>query len=82
MDHSPKPATFSNHESWHRSTPKSLSSFHQDQLLYPYDHAIHGFSINLTPSQLSEIEKHPAHHANNRSPSASCSQPTPLNSLA
>ncbi|KAI8549943.1 hypothetical protein RHMOL_Rhmol06G0064600 [Rhododendron molle] len=42
----------------------SLSSFHQDQLLYPFDHAIHSFSIKLTPSQLSGIEKHPAHRAN------------------
>ncbi|KAJ0085207.1 hypothetical protein Patl1_08922 [Pistacia atlantica] len=30
-------------------------------LLYSYNHAIHGFSARLTPSQLSEVEKSPAH---------------------
>ncbi|XP_058201319.1 subtilisin-like protease SBT3 [Rhododendron vialii] len=63
MDRSQKPETFSTDESWHRSTLTSLSSFHEDQLLYSYDHVIHGFSVRLTPSQLSEIEKHPAHSA-------------------
>lgn len=63
MDRSQKPETFSTDESWHRSTLTSLSSFQEDQLLYSYDRVIHGFSIRLTPSQLSEIEKHPAHRA-------------------
>lgn len=63
MDCSQKPEIFSTDESWHRSTLTSLSSFHEDQLLYSYDHVIHGFSIRLTSSQLSEVEKHPAHLA-------------------
>ncbi|CAL5383750.1 unnamed protein product [Camellia sinensis] len=66
MDRSQKPATFLSHESWHEFTLKSLSSFpadHEDKLLYSYDHVMHGFSARLTPSQLSELEKSPAHRA-------------------
>ncbi|KAF7143914.1 hypothetical protein RHSIM_Rhsim05G0083400 [Rhododendron simsii] len=63
MDRSQKPETFSTDESWHQYTLTSLSSFHEDQLLYSYDHVIHGFSTRFTPSQLSEIEKQPAHRA-------------------
>ncbi|XVF64089.1 hypothetical protein PTKIN_Ptkin09bG0139300 [Pterospermum kingtungense] len=32
-------------------------------LLYSYNHAMHGFSTKLTPSQVSEIEKSPTHIA-------------------
>ncbi|KAK8642546.1 hypothetical protein V6N13_011886 [Hibiscus sabdariffa] len=32
-------------------------------LLYSYNHAMHGFSARLTPSQASEIKKSPAHTA-------------------
>uniref|UniRef100_A0A5B6ZMU9 Putative subtilisin-like protease n=1 Tax=Davidia involucrata TaxID=16924 RepID=A0A5B6ZMU9_DAVIN len=66
MDHSQKPASFSTHESWHRSTLKSLSSFPVDDkelLLYSYSHVMHGFSARLTPSQLAELEENPAHCA-------------------
>ena len=35
----------------------------KELLLYPYNHVMHGFSASLTPSQLSEIEKSPAHLA-------------------
>ncbi|KAA8528516.1 hypothetical protein F0562_035871 [Nyssa sinensis] len=66
MDHSQKPSSFSTHESWHRSTLKSLSSFpagDEEMLLYSYSHAMHGFSARLTPSQLAELEKNPAHRA-------------------
>ncbi|XVF36299.1 hypothetical protein REPUB_Repub19eG0046400 [Reevesia pubescens] len=65
MDHSHKPASFSTHELWHRSTLRSLSNAVDDEemLLYSYNHIIHGFSARLTSSQLSEIEKSPAHLA-------------------
>ncbi|PSS19746.1 Subtilisin-like protease [Actinidia chinensis var. chinensis] len=66
MDGSQKPTSFSTHESWHRSTLKSLSSSpsdSDDKLLYSYNHVMHGFSARLTPSQLSELEKSPAHRA-------------------
>ncbi|XVF39904.1 hypothetical protein PTKIN_Ptkin01aG0070300 [Pterospermum kingtungense] len=65
MDHSHKPASFSTHELWHRSTLRSLSNPVDDEemLLYSYNHIIHGFSARLTSSQLSEIEKSPAHLA-------------------
>ncbi|GFS46626.1 subtilase family protein [Actinidia rufa] len=66
MDGSQKPTSFSTHKSWHRSTLKSLSSFPSngdDKLLCSYNHVMHGFSARLTPSQLSELEKSPAHRA-------------------
>jgi subtilisin family serine protease len=66
LDHSHKPETFLTHESWHRSILNSLLSSTADDnelLLYSYNHVMHGFSARLTPSQLSEIEKSPAHLA-------------------
>ncbi|KAK4539170.1 hypothetical protein RGQ29_031944 [Quercus rubra] len=35
----------------------------KELLLYSYNHVMHGFSASLTPSQLSKIEKSPAHLA-------------------
>ncbi|KAK9946491.1 hypothetical protein M0R45_011955 [Rubus argutus] len=70
MDHSYKPMSFVTHEAWHRSTLTSLMSAsspaEQDEnamLLYSYNHVMHGFSARLTASQLSELEKSPAHVA-------------------
>jgi subtilisin family serine protease len=66
LDHSHKPETFLTHVSWHRSILNSLLSSTADGdelLLYSYNHVMHGFSARLTPSQLSEIEKSPAHLA-------------------
>ncbi|XP_039071289.1 subtilisin-like protease SBT1.5 [Hibiscus syriacus] len=64
MDHSQKPS-FLTHESWHRSTLHSVSESadKQDHLLYSYKNVMHGFSAMLTPSQVSEIKKSPAHVA-------------------
>ncbi|KAM1312807.1 hypothetical protein ACFX2F_016919 [Malus domestica] len=70
MDHSHKPESFLTHEAWHKSTVKSLSSSSpaengdgSEMLLYSYSHVMHGFSARLTPSQLSRLEKSPAHVA-------------------
>ncbi|KAK9270766.1 hypothetical protein L1049_026349 [Liquidambar formosana] len=66
MDYSQKSAAFSTHEAWHRNTLNSLASSptnNKEMLLYSYSHVMHGFSARLTPSQLSELEKSPAHHA-------------------
>ncbi|KAK4838748.1 hypothetical protein QYF36_016132 [Acer negundo] len=65
MDHSQKPASFLTHESWHQSIVNSLLSTadNREMLLYSYNHVMHGFSASLTPSQLSAIEKSPAHLA-------------------
>ncbi|KAF8038679.1 hypothetical protein BT93_B1272 [Corymbia citriodora subsp. variegata] len=66
MDHSQKPASFPTHETWHRATVNSLSpslSDGEDKFLYSYNHVMHGFSARLTPSELAEIEKSPAHRA-------------------
>lgn len=59
LDNSQKPSAFLSHESWHRS----LMSDNKETLLYSYKHITHGFSARLTSSQLSEIEKSPAHVA-------------------
>ncbi|KAI3762955.1 hypothetical protein L1987_53400 [Smallanthus sonchifolius] len=64
MDHSQKPDHFSNHESWHQHTVKSLSSAcpeDKETFLYSYTHVMHGFSAKLTSCQLMELEKSPAH---------------------
>ncbi|GLT58914.1 hypothetical protein SLA2020_317720 [Shorea laevis] len=63
VDYSHKPASFLTHEAWHCSTLRSLSNLVDDEemFLYSYNHVIHGFSARLTPTQLSEIEKSPAH---------------------
>ncbi|KAK6278257.1 hypothetical protein POUND7_018580 [Theobroma cacao] len=65
MDHSRKPSSFLTHESWHRATLRSLSKpvDDKDMLLYSYNHVMHGFSARLTPSQVSELKKSPAHVA-------------------
>ncbi|KAL6317072.1 hypothetical protein AAG906_029824 [Vitis piasezkii] len=69
MDHSYKPDSFSTHESWHLSTLKSVSTSpvnHKEMLLYSYSHVMQGFSARLTPSELSQLEKSPAHRATYR----------------
>ena len=66
LDHTHKPMSFLTHESWHRSILKSLLSSpadYKELLLYSYNHVMHGFSARLTHSQLTEIEKSPAHLA-------------------
>ncbi|KAL6010754.1 hypothetical protein ACLOJK_001196 [Asimina triloba] len=69
MDHSQKPDSFATHESWHRSTLASLSptaepsTSLEDKLIYSYSHVMHGFSARLTPLELAELEKSPAHRA-------------------
>ncbi|KAG9443992.1 hypothetical protein H6P81_015332 [Aristolochia fimbriata] len=61
MDPTHKPSSFSSHEQWHQATLASLSSSSSDKLIYSYTHVLHGFSARLTPSELAEIEKSPAH---------------------
>ncbi|KDP41709.1 hypothetical protein JCGZ_16116 [Jatropha curcas] len=65
MDHSHKPAAFLTDESWHRQILKSLSNpvDKKERFLYSYNHVMHGFSARLTRSQISELEKSPAHLA-------------------
>ncbi|MQM08734.1 hypothetical protein Taro_041589 [Colocasia esculenta] len=69
MDHSQKPDSFPTHESWHRSAVASASGRAQfdgndnDNFLYSYSHAVHGFSARMTSSELSELENSPAHVA-------------------
>ncbi|PWA58882.1 Peptidase S8/S53 domain-containing protein [Artemisia annua] len=65
LNNSHKPSPFPNHESWHRNMVKSLTLVcPKDKdafLVYSYTHATHRFSAKLTPCQLAEVEKWPAH---------------------
>lgn len=64
MDHAKKPESFPTHELWHRATLESLPAYGgSDNLLYSYNHVMHGFSAQLTKSQLSHIETSSAHVA-------------------
>ncbi|KAM4082095.1 hypothetical protein ACJW30_11G143700 [Castanea mollissima] len=67
LTHMHKSLHLTQHESWHWSILKSLSSSPADDeeelLLYSYSHALHGFSARLTPTQLSEIQNSSAHVA-------------------
>lgn len=63
MELSAMPRAFSGHHSWYASivataaaaTSNSISA--TSNLIYVYDHAIHGFSARLTPSQLEQLKK-------------------------
>ncbi|KAJ0969555.1 hypothetical protein J5N97_022432 [Dioscorea zingiberensis] len=56
MDLSAMPKPFSNHQSWYQSTINAATSGFSN-LIYVYDHALHGFTASLTPSQLRELKK-------------------------
>ncbi|KAK1300425.1 Subtilisin-like protease [Acorus calamus] len=62
MDPTHKPAAFATHDSWHRSTLSALPpNVHRPVPLYTYEHIMPGFSARLTLSELSALERHPAH---------------------
>ncbi|PIA56495.1 hypothetical protein AQUCO_00700675v1 [Aquilegia coerulea] len=65
MDKSVMPAPFSTHDSWYMSTLASLSTEggSSPTHLYTYKHVIEGFSVVLSKSQLSQLEKMPGHLA-------------------
>lgn len=56
MDKSAMPKPFSNHQSWYQSTIATTTSS-SSNLIYVYDHALHGFTARLTPSQLKQLKK-------------------------
>lgn len=58
---SQKPTLFSTHHNWYTSILHSLPpSSHPATLLYTYSAAAAGFSVRITPSQLSHLRRHPA----------------------
>ncbi|KAK1300171.1 Subtilisin-like protease [Acorus calamus] len=64
MDKSAMPAPFTDHETWYKSMlMDSGNSDHPPIHLYTYDHAIHGFSAVLSPSQLDRLRRSPGHLA-------------------
>ncbi|KAK1323379.1 Subtilisin-like protease [Acorus calamus] len=64
MDKSAMPAPFTDHETWYKSMlMDSGNSDHPPIHLYTYDHAIHGFSAVLSPSQLDRLRRVPGHLA-------------------
>ncbi|KAI3854424.1 hypothetical protein MKW92_031896 [Papaver armeniacum] len=63
---SEKPSIFSSHHDWYTSTlqslPPSSDNFNNRpsrEIIYTYDHAIHGFSASLTPSQAFHLRSYP-----------------------
>ncbi|MQM08730.1 hypothetical protein Taro_041585 [Colocasia esculenta] len=63
MDMSAMPAAFTDHRTWFAATlsatfePSRETLTAVPNLLHVYDHAIHGFSARLTPSQLSQVQR-------------------------
>ncbi|WVZ25539.1 hypothetical protein V8G54_004083 [Vigna mungo] len=58
---SQKPTLFSTHHHWYTSIVRSLpTSPHTPTLLYSYSAAAAGFSVRITPEQLSHLRSHPA----------------------
>ncbi|XP_026430832.1 subtilisin-like protease SBT1.4 [Papaver somniferum] len=65
---SEKPPVFSSHEDWYTATlhslPLSISSSSDNgrpsrEIIYTYNHAIHGFAARLTPYEASHLESRP-----------------------
>ncbi|KAH7663614.1 Tripeptidyl-peptidase II protein [Dioscorea alata] len=56
MDKSAMPKPFSDHQSWYQSTIATTTSS-SSNLIYVYDHALHGFTARLTPFQLKQLKK-------------------------
>ncbi|CAA0836660.1 Subtilisin-like protease SBT1.7 [Striga hermonthica] len=54
MSKSDMPMEFQDHELWYTSSLKSVSG--SAEMLYSYDHAIHGFSATLTEDEAREME--------------------------
>ncbi|KAL8141114.1 hypothetical protein V2J09_007135 [Rumex salicifolius] len=59
MDLEAMPKAFSNHHNWYKSTIDSISTTtnpSSSKLLYTYTHAIQGFSVSLTQSELETLK--------------------------
>ncbi|RZC85906.1 hypothetical protein C5167_026579 [Papaver somniferum] len=53
---SEKPSIFTSHHNWYTSTLQSLPhSSHPREILYTYNHVLHGFAARITPSQASHL---------------------------
>lgn len=62
MDKSAMPKAFANPHHWYTSTLQSVSSVATEsssipKLVYSYNNAIHGFSANLSPTELETLKK-------------------------
>ncbi|KAF9623049.1 hypothetical protein IFM89_036185 [Coptis chinensis] len=60
MNKADMPQAFSSHQHWYASTLQSLgatTTTTKPALLYSYDHAIHGFSASLSPSERIKLKE-------------------------
>ncbi|CAM8986173.1 unnamed protein product [Rhodiola kirilowii] len=63
MDKSVMPKAFISHNNWYSSTLQSMRSSNDDrsdslpQLIYTYDHVVHGFSASLSEQELQKLSK-------------------------
>ena len=57
MDKSNKPPVFDDHFKWYDSSLKSVS--HSANMVYTYNHVIHGFSTRLSEKEAESLKKQP-----------------------
>ncbi|ERN08688.1 hypothetical protein AMTRI_Chr11g99100 [Amborella trichopoda] len=57
MDDSAMPSAHKTHQQWHQAILVALSPVDPPPHLYSYDHALHGFSASLSPSELDELSR-------------------------
>lgn len=57
MDRSYMPTTFDDHQQWFYSSLKTASN--SAEILYTYQHAVHGYATRLSPTELKSLESQP-----------------------
>ncbi|GLJ46296.1 hypothetical protein SUGI_0975810 [Cryptomeria japonica] len=61
MDKSAMPVVFPTHEHWYKSLVSSITEEENTNLIYTYDHALHGFAAKLTKAQVEALARVPGH---------------------
>ncbi|KAG8377586.1 hypothetical protein BUALT_Bualt08G0048500 [Buddleja alternifolia] len=66
MDSTLLPTPFSSHHHYYTSLLTSVSNYKHSEPIYSYNNAIHGFTANLSPSELDAIKKAPGYLSSTR----------------